>query len=197
VSSSSSISGYKEQTTTAEFFRESVVNNPKIRCHKSGVAEMCGLNMKLYYFKCKRGCAQYYREGGQDAAVAVMVNDPGFLRDNNGIASWLTIDPDIGLPEWTVTGKAYVVLEDGALPLSRGQVWGIQEMINCLMDIYDFDPDKLRLGRSTLGRWSQEYREKTWVPPSGLGGIDIYSYRSVAPDGATTPNSAAQGRIDS
>lgn len=110
--------------------------------------------------------------------MQVMMEDPSFLMDNNGIASWLTIDPLSGLPEWTVTGKAYVVLNDGAAPLSRGQVWGIQEMINCLMDIYDPEPENIRRGRETVKRWAEQYKKKTWVPPSGLGGMDIYSMRS-------------------
>lgn len=53
--SSSSIFGYTEQTTPAEYFRSTIVNNPKIRCHKSTVAEMCGLDLKLYFTKCKKG----------------------------------------------------------------------------------------------------------------------------------------------
>jgi hypothetical protein len=177
----SSLFGYTEQTTPADSFRSTIVNNPKIRCHQSRVAEMCGLDLKLYFAKCKKGLGQYYRERGNDAVAAMqpMVEDPHFLRGNNGIASWLTIDPLSGLPEWTVTGKAYVVLDDGAAPLSRGQVWGIQEMVHCLMDVYDCDPENIRAGRETLTRWAKQYQKRTWVPPSGLGGMDIYSMRSV------------------
>jgi hypothetical protein len=182
--SSSSIFGYTEQTTPAEYFRSTIVSHPSVRCHRSAVADMCGLDMKLYFAKYKKGLGQYYRERGNDAYAAMqpMVEDPHFLRNNNGIASWLTIDPLSGLPEWTVTGKAYVVLNDGMAPLSRGQVWGVQEMVNCLMDIYDCDPENIRRGRATLKRWADRYRKKTWVPPSGLGGMDIYSMRAGATD---------------
>jgi hypothetical protein len=89
----------------------------------------------------------------------------------------LTIDPVHGLAEYIVCGKAYVVQDDGTALLSKGQLWGIQEMVKCLMDIYDFDPSNVARGRETLARWSSKYRQKTWTPPSGCGGIDIYSPR--------------------
>ena len=176
---------YDEQTCNSDFFRTNIIENPKMKCCRSKVADMCGLDLKIYFMKSKKGLAQHYRQGGEARCMQVLPTYVGV--PNNGIASWLTIDPDNGLPEWTITGKAYVVLNDGTAPLSKGQVWGIQEMVHCAMDIYDFDPSNMIEGRDTTRQWASEYRAKTWEPRSGLGGVDIYSYRSGVPissDGA-------------
>jgi hypothetical protein len=46
-----------------------------------------------------------------------------FLAGNNGGASLLTVDPDNGLPDYTILGKAYVVRDGGKYSLSKGQLW--------------------------------------------------------------------------
>ena len=160
-----------------------------MRSFTSPVAAMCGLNLRLFFMKAKKGMAQYYRESGggdlgEQVCTGVIAANPRFLKNNNGIASWLTLDPENGLPEWTITGKCHVVrcVDDGSgpdsistVPLSVPQVWGIQEMIHCSMDIYDFDPKNMREGWETLKQWANEYRQKTWVPTSGTGGMDVYN----------------------
>jgi len=161
---------YKEQMCDANYFQKEIVENPKMKCFKSQVAALCGMDLKVYVIKAKKGMAQYYREGGEPACVRVLTANPGFLSSNNALASLLTIDPDNGLPEWTVCGKAYVVWDDGTSPLSWGQVWGIHEMIHCSMDIYD-----MRRANDTIRGWAEEYRNKTFEPPSGCGAMDIYT----------------------
>jgi len=171
---------YKEEVCGADYFQQNIVNHPKMKCCQSTLAEMCGMNLKVYFMKYKVGLAQHYRSGGEAAVMNVMVSNPDFLASNNGAASWLTTDPDNGFPEYTICGKAYVVRDDGRAPLSKGQVWAIQEMVNCVMDRYDMDPANMVKGKRTLERWSSEYKMKTWMPPSGLlGGINIYDDRQV------------------
>lgn len=169
--------GYTKQVVSREYFQRTIVDHPRMRSFVSPVSILCGIPLKLYFMKAKKGMAQYYREGGPDNCMRVLASNPGFLASNNGIASFLLVDPENGLPEWTVTGKCYVV-RDGddnvGLPLTVGQVWGIQEMVNCAMDIYDMDPENIEAGRETIREWSQEYRERTWEPRSGLGGMQIY-----------------------
>jgi hypothetical protein len=176
-SSPSDIGGYKEETCDAAYFQKTIVENPKMKCCISKVAELCGLNLKIYFMKYQIGLAQHYRQGGEAACMIVLQRNPDFLHSNNGAVSWLTVDPINGLPEYTVNGKAYIVQDDGKAKLSKGQAWAMQEMVNCAMNIYDMDPANMADGKETLERWSKEYREKTWIPQSGCGDVDIYSKR--------------------
>ena len=54
------------------------------------------------------------------------------------------------------------------------------EMVNCAMDIYDMDPDNMRLGKETIERWGEQYKKRTFQMPSGTGGVDIYSSRTTS-----------------
>lgn len=100
--------------------------------------------------------------------------NPSLWANNNGAATYLTMDPDTGLGEYIVEGQTYVVQDNGQAPLSKDQVWGLQEMVNCLMDVYPNGK-----GKATLERWAEEYKRQTWKPPSGTGGVAIYRPRSV------------------
>lgn len=173
----SDIESYKEERCGADYFQKNIVKHPKMKCCESKVASMCGLDLKIYFIKYKVGLGQHYRNGGEAAVMNVLMANPDFLAHNNGAASLLTVDPDNGLPEYTICGKAYVVRDDGRAPLSNGQVWGIQEMVSCSGDIYDMDPSNMTKGKLTLERWSKDYKEQTWEPPSGLGGMNIYDDR--------------------
>lgn len=178
---SSDLAGYKESTSTASSFQKRIVENPKIRMVQSSVAAMCGLDLKVYFMKSKPGLAQHFREGGEYGVMSAFQMDPGLLAGNNGIATYLTLmDLDLGLSEYIVTGKAYVVCGDGSRPLSRGQVWGIQEMVNCAMDVYDMELKNRRAARRLLEKWAKQYRAGKFKPPSGSRGVDIYSDRVVA-----------------
>jgi hypothetical protein len=179
LGTSSSWEGYKESKCDADFFQKKIVENPKITCSKCQVAELCGLDVKLYFKRHRPGLASSYEQGGADGAMMTMMQTPDLYADNNGAATYLTIDPEHGLAKYIVKGKAYVVQDDGAYPLSKGQVWGLQEFVNCAEDIYDMDPQNMRRGHRAVMQWSSEYRERRWEPHSGLGGVDIYSSRNV------------------
>jgi hypothetical protein len=60
----------------------------------------------------------------------------------------LTIYPENGLAKYIVIGTAYVVREHGRYPLSKGRLWGIQEMVHCAEDFYDVDLENMRRGHT-------------------------------------------------
>ena len=161
------------------YFVEKIVNDPNTICVKSPIGNLCGRNIKVYFKKYRIGLGQYYKQGGESAVIRALISNPDFLSKNNGAASFLTVDIDNGLPNYTVEGKAYVVQDDGHYPLSKGQVYGLMEMIQDAMDIYDMDPENMILGRENLIFWSNEYRERSsnLETPSGSDAIDIYSDR--------------------
>mmetsp|Transcript_27716 Transcript_27716/g.67459 ORF Transcript_27716/g.67459 Transcript_27716/m.67459 type:complete len:194 (+) Transcript_27716:65-646(+) len=174
---SNDIDGYKESRCNPDFFQSRIRDHPRMVSHQSEVATMCGLNLKLYFIKYKTGLAHHYRRGGEADVMQLVAFQPDLLSSNNGAATFLTTNVDTGLSEHIVCGKAYVVRDEGKYPLSKGQVWGIQEMIHCVMDIYDMDPENMREGRQTLERWTTEYPTGNWEPRSGTGGVDMYSPR--------------------
>jgi hypothetical protein len=175
--SSAAINGYQERRCNPDYFQNSIVNHPKMICWQSQIATSCGLDIKLYFVKHKTGLATLYCQGGE-AAVGQAFSNPSLIVNNNGAATFLTTDIATGLCEHMVCGKAYVVQDNGRAALSRGQVWGLQEMINCAMDIYDMDPENMAKGKRELERWAKQYRKQQYLPPSGAGGVDIYSPRS-------------------
>mmetsp|Transcript_5282 Transcript_5282/g.10072 ORF Transcript_5282/g.10072 Transcript_5282/m.10072 type:complete len:110 (+) Transcript_5282:496-825(+) len=101
--------------------------------------------------------------------------NPNIFRVNNGAATLLLLDPESGYATKIVKGKAYVVCDDGKTKLTCGQVWGLREMVNCAMDIYDATEENMQRGKEAILRWASQYREKIWVPRSGTGGVDIYA----------------------
>ena len=95
----------------------------------------------------------------------------------NRAATLLTLDPRVGIPEVAILGKAYVVLNHGSYPVSRGQVWGIQEIANDASEVYrasmsamknkispSTQPPHTYRGVRDIVRWSKQYREGKWGP---------------------------------
>jgi hypothetical protein len=146
----SDIEGYKEYTLERNtgFLDSVLVHNPLRvkKCVKSAVAKLCGLDMKIYF-----------HEHG--------VDDMRSFGQNNGAATMLTMDPDTGFARHQIQGKAYVIVDDGNAPLSRHQVWGIQELICCAKPIYHhFDRDFKQRGKEELLQSCLEYRTGDWGP---------------------------------
>ena len=152
-SGSANFSSYKESHCSASFFQDQIVNRGNTICCESQVANLCGRNIKLYFTKYKPSLVQHYHHGGVKGLTIAMSNIGSILAKNNGAASFLMIDIDTGLTEYFVCSRAYVVEDDGHTPLSWGQVWGLQEMINCAMDIYDMEQENMARGRQTIHRW--------------------------------------------
>mmetsp|Transcript_19036 Transcript_19036/g.44027 ORF Transcript_19036/g.44027 Transcript_19036/m.44027 type:complete len:201 (+) Transcript_19036:206-808(+) len=174
--------GYKETACDATFWKKNIVDNPKVERLGCPVADLCGLRGLAIYVKkslCQPGFGARWREGGEASVMNAIYENSGLLAENNGAATFLTMQLDTGLTDRLVTGKAYVVCDEGRYRLSRGQVWGIQEMIHCAMDTYDMNPASMRRGEQLIRGWAGKYKTRTWTPPSGLGGIDIYSTKAV------------------
>jgi hypothetical protein len=62
------------------------------------VAELCGLNFKIYLMKYKIGLAQHYRQGDEGACIIMLQGNPDFFHSNNGDVSLIAIDPTTGFP---------------------------------------------------------------------------------------------------
>lgn len=129
--------------------------------------------------KKREGLGSFYQKGGPMGVEIAIMSNPGILAENNGAATYLTVNPACGLADWIIYGKAFVVRDDGQYPLSRGQVWGIQEMVHCAMDTYDMEPENILRGREALQQWATQYQTQSWTPSSGLGGVDIYGSKKL------------------
>jgi hypothetical protein len=175
---SSDLGGYQESTVPSDFFDKlRAKSGSKLVAHKSRIAAECGLDLTVYFSKHKEGLAPAYRRQGEAGVMMRFQADPALLSQNNGAATYLTMDPACGLSEHIVCGRAYAVLDGGRAPLSKAQVWGLAEMVNCLMDAYDMDEQNMRRGRRLVDTWSAQYRRGAWQPNTGAMGMDIYAPR--------------------
>jgi hypothetical protein len=174
---SADYNSYKETVVDSGFWERNILHNKNVISIPSTIANLCGLDIKLYVAKSKisKGFGECYQEGGNDAVNQFLMVNPTILQGNNGAATFLLVDPESGYANKIVKGKAYVVCDGGRTKLTRGQVWGLQEMVNCAMDIYDGTEVNRRRGKEAIERWANQYVEKTWVPRSGTGGVDIYA----------------------
>mmetsp|Transcript_33961 Transcript_33961/g.81634 ORF Transcript_33961/g.81634 Transcript_33961/m.81634 type:complete len:216 (+) Transcript_33961:136-783(+) len=185
----SDIRNYKEEKCDPTFFQTKIVDNPKIKCHSNcEIAKLCGIGIgkasrsgggggvKIYFAKAKVGLGQHFKRGGPGQAMMTLQRDPSILSNNNGIASWLTVDVVNGLPTWTVGSKAYVVCDDGTTPISKEQVWCMVDMVQESMEIYDFEPENMVAGKQLLTDYGQRYQSKTYSSSTDPT-IDVYKQR--------------------
>ena len=157
------IDGYTEHRCSHHFFDEHVIRKPRSKCIKSKVAEMCGVEMKLYF----NDYIHYHAKTLEDPPEIAITNEQRDLAPKNvinGAATLLTFDPRTGFPEYKILGPAYVVIDSGDYPVSSHQVWGIQDLISEARDLYYCDPDHLHRGRRHLLRWCIAYRHQEWGP---------------------------------
>lgn len=156
--SPSDLECYKELTTTKSFFEKHILTNPKNLCFESQVAGLCGLDLKVHFHEHSPEYSHHSHKLKTGINFGI----------SNGAATLLTFNPDNGLCEHVVRGKAYVVLDDGKTPISSGRVWGIQEMIReaRLLLYHKNDHVKAADARNELLKWCEKYREKQWVPRS-------------------------------
>jgi hypothetical protein len=170
------IDGYEERTCAQEFFDEHILSIPSVRCVKSKVAELCGMDMKIYFHEFTAE-NKHHHALGDPPEIAISNEEKDDLYPSNvvnGGATLLTFDPRTGFPEYRILGKAYIVVDSGDYPLSNHQVWGLQELISEARDFYYCDPDHQERGRRNLLKWCLEYREKEYGP------LTIYEPRTEA-----------------
>jgi hypothetical protein len=162
--SPSHIDGYEETTCSAKFFDEHVLVNPKVRCVKIKVAELCGIEMKVYFHEHTPGHVRHIEETPEEGIKHAMDDLLHPLGRTNGAATYLTFDPRTGCPEFKIRGKAYVVVDGGDYPVSNHQVWGIQELIREAYAVYHCDPEQDTRGLRDLVRWCKQYRHQEYGP---------------------------------
>jgi hypothetical protein len=154
---------YKEHTVDRNYFNEQFRDYPKTVCVKSQVAALCGLDLKIYYHEHNQHTVQYYDD------AAVLGDGISRLHQTNGIASLLTFCPDTGLVKHKVMGKAHVVLKEGEIPLSKRQVWGLEEFIREALALYKNHHSTQQAKHSAkreLLAWCYQYQQATWYPHS-------------------------------
>ena len=159
----SDIDGYEEHTYSREEFDKHVLLKPTVKCMKSKVAELCGVNMKLYFHDYVRNRPRRF-DDPPEFAITCEKEDLCPSKMVNGAASLLTFDPRTGFPDYIIVGEAFCVVDSGDYPLSSHQVWGIQDLISEARDLYYCDPEHLQRGRRQLVRWCFEYRNQDWGP---------------------------------
>jgi uncharacterized short protein YbdD (DUF466 family) len=177
--SSSDITGYHEHTCSQTYFNKMIAGHPDAICFKSKVAELCGVDLNVYFHK--EDSTHIPAEGGAAARTEL-----------NRAATLLTLDPATGFARYHVRGVAYVVMSNGLAPLSFRQVWGIQELANYATDVYKSDPDHQKRGKENLLRSCKQYRQRTWGP------LSIYKPRPEVPaGGSVAPPSVIQVKPNS
>jgi hypothetical protein len=102
----SQIDGYEEYTCTPTSFNKHVLDKPKVRCFKSKVAKLCGLDMKLYFREHLESHVCFPKEPPNVAITHEQDNCYPPDRTNGG-TTLLTFDPRTGFPEYKIMGKAY------------------------------------------------------------------------------------------
>jgi hypothetical protein len=113
------------------------------------VAGLCGLDLKIYFHEHDPFHNRYKDE----------------FKRINGIATLLTFNPKTGYCNQYVKGKAYVLLNDGMSPLSKRQVWGIQELIHEAKDLYHQEGQPMtHEAHQELLTWCSQYQACTWGP---------------------------------
>ena len=146
-----------------EFARSSLAGstNPPLRspfCELTGwdVEIYCG---KAYNITVRPGQVHGGGGGGMNSAGVYLGCDL-----NDGMTRYNNISGTI-----FVTGRR---LSDGK-PLNKDILWGLLNFIWDAMDLFD---GTLNLPREpTLQKWAKRYKEGSWVPRGGDGGIDVYS----------------------
>jgi hypothetical protein len=153
--STSDIEAYSNHTCSLSYFKRKVASHPHAICHKSKVAALCGLDLKVYFHR--------------DDVVTNHLNQR--KEQINHAATLLTLDPASGFAKYHIRGVAYVVMNDGIAPLSMQQVWGMVELANSALDYFKFDPDHQIRGQKELLKNCAMYRAQSWGP------LCIYNYR--------------------
>mmetsp|Transcript_5520 Transcript_5520/g.13286 ORF Transcript_5520/g.13286 Transcript_5520/m.13286 type:complete len:508 (+) Transcript_5520:364-1887(+) len=191
---SSDLRYYREITCTSAWFEEHIAVNPNNTCAKSLVAELCGIHLRIYYRNCPKDC-----------------HNKKHTKPVNKIATMLTFDPNSGLYNHLIRGKAYVIFQSSSsksIRLSRRTVWNMQELVRDHKDIYHkLGADFSREGQIQLLKACVEYKKGKWVPRSlyglavsnsphnGAGGIAPSWSGDSSHDPRRTPNTSNRAKL--
>jgi hypothetical protein len=131
---------YKEATYDVNMFNVHIHDDPQNICVRSPVAELCGLDLKIYFHEPRHhhhhhhhvhshGVTSSSPATAAAAAAAAAEVAVGVGPQTNGIATLLTFNPETGKCHHLVCSKAYVLLNDGRSPLSRHRLASIVQLI--------------------------------------------------------------------
>jgi hypothetical protein len=152
----SDISAYKETTSYKMWFDVHVVENSRNSSAKSKVAELCGINLTIYYRESEERKRRHHK---QEEPLPV-----------NKIATMLTFDPNSGLYNHLIRGKAYIIVGDGRTKLSKHTLWTLQELISeSKVKYHKYGADFSREGQMELLKACVQYKKGKWVPRSVYG----------------------------
>jgi hypothetical protein len=158
--STSDVQCYKEHSCALDLFEKKISLHPSAVCYESKVAQLCGLNINIYFHK------------DDNADVLKKKNDHlPQQKIINQAASLLTLDPSTGFAKHLITGVAYIVMNDGFEALSWNQVWGLVELIRDAHDYYQQNEYNVEHGKHEMLTRAKLYRSKSWGP------ISIYKNR--------------------
>ena len=164
--STSDVSCYKEHSCVLDYFQKKISLHPSAICYESKVAQLCGLNIKVYFHKDDNN-AIFKNKKKNDVHVPQQ-------KIINQAASLLTLDPSTGFAKHLITGVAYIVMDDGLAALSWNQVWGLVELIRDAHDYYQqpgSEEYNITQGKHEMLTRAKLYRSKSWGP------ISIYKNR--------------------
>jgi hypothetical protein len=153
--SPSDLNLYEEHVTSRSYFESHIQNNPKNTSVKSKVAELCGLDLKVY-FRTHSPKYSHHCHMPKGSIPTDMTNE---------IATLLSFNPSNGLYDHIVRGKAYVLLDEGESPISKKQVWYIQMLIQEARSLYHGN-DQITAAEAhkELTDWCTQYQQKSWAP---------------------------------
>jgi len=147
---------YKEITSYKKWFQGHLVDNPNVVCATSDVAKLCGLDLKIYFSK-----REELPQRGHKRKRRLPVNK---------IATMLSFDPNTGLYNHLVHGKAYVVVDSGSSKLSKRAIWTLQELISEHKGAYhEYGADFSREGQMKLLKACVQFKKGKWIPSSIYG----------------------------
>lgn len=152
--STSDAAAFKEHNCSLTCFQHKIAQHPEACCHKSRVATLCGIDLKVYFHK------------GDEASTHVENK-----MQINQAATLLCMNPSTGFAKHHIRGVAYVVMNDGLAALSWNQVWGLVQLLNDASSYYQCDPDHEQRGKQELLKLINLYRQHFYGP------LSIYKFR--------------------
>jgi hypothetical protein len=126
---------------------------------RSPFSELVGWSVEIY-------CSKVYNEMNRGRAIG-----QGPL---NGAGIYLTSSVDSGLSVNTnLSGRIFVTgrRQSDGKPLTSDVLFGILNFIWDAMDLYGDDEPVFPY----LKRWAKEYKQGTWEPGGGCGGVDVFN----------------------
>ncbi|KAL3922217.1 MAG: hypothetical protein SGILL_002323 [Bacillariaceae sp.] len=154
----SDITAYKETTSYKMWFDAHVAENSHNVSAKSKVATLCGRNLTIF-FRESDGRTSRRRNHKRKDPLPV-----------NKIATMLTFDPNTGLYDHLIRGKAYIVEDGGRTKLSKHTLWTLQELISeNKSKFHKYGADFSREGQMELLKACVQYKKGKWVPRSLYG----------------------------